>query len=633
MILSKTVEAVWAYDLEPPLPMDLTAEEQLNLLYERAYITEANDALACMLGYEKGEELLGMRLDDFQPRTNPENVAYVKNVVREKFNVTDFETTAFGLSGEKRIMFSNILGIVEDGKLLRIWGTSRDITDAKVAEENLRQTEQRYRTVADYTYDWEYWERPDGSLEYVSPSCNRITEYTVEEFVNEPSLIKDIILPECREEWDTYQDDIFAGKQPKDIEIKIRTKKGSIAWVEHAGQLIIDNIGNNLGYRASTRDITARKKLEESVHRRDERFHAFVENSTEAIYCFELGRPLDISLPEDEQIDHLYKYAYVSEANDTWARLAGLKHGKDLIGFHLEEIMPRSIPENINFIKEMIRARYMLNEYETVEIYKTGVKIHASNSVSGSIDNGCLVRIWGTGRDITDRKQIENELTASQKDLQKLAGHLIVSQEKELSGLARELHDDITQRLAVVAIEAGSIEKDFKELPGPVLQKVARIKEQLIKMSKDVHDISRDIHPSILDDLGLERAIQSECGDFSSRTGIAVIFTPKNIPRNISKEISLPVYRIIQEGLSNIVKHADTKNAYVFLEGSDDRLILTVRDTGVGFDHKEVRKMATLGLGSIRERARLIDGKSSIISNPGKGTTIEVSIPYKRRDA
>jgi PAS domain S-box-containing protein len=353
------------------------------------------------------------------------------------------------------------------------------------------------------------------------------------------------------------------------------------------------------------------------------------------------------ALAAAQKIAHLGSWEWnIRDNSETWSdeqfRIFGYEPGKVKPSYDLfvKSIHPDDRDRVLKAVENVLAGDepYMI-EFRIIRPDKTERSILAQGEVYRDVENS-PVRMLGTSLDITERKkyeeqlkQMEEELRWNKNDLESLAGHLIVRKENELSGLARELHDDITQRLAVLAIEAGSIEKDFKELPGPVLEKVARIKEQLIKLSKNIHDISRDIHPSILDDLGLERAIQSECGDFSSRTGIAVIFTPKNIPRNISKEISLPVYRIIQEGLANIVKHADTKNAYVFLEGSDDRLILTVRDTGVGFDHKKVRKMATLGLGGIRERARLIDGKSSITSNPGKGTTIEVSIPYKRRDA
>jgi PAS domain S-box-containing protein len=257
------------------------------------------------------------------------------------------------------------------------------------------------------------------------------------------------------------------------------------------------------------------------------------------------------------------------------------------------------------------------------------VWVHSTAQLS-RVPGGGPESLLGTVLDITERKKLEKELMNSHKDLRKFAGRLITAQEKELSRLARELHDNLTQQLAVAAIEAGSIEQDFKDLPGPVLHKIAGIQDQLIKISKEVHNMSRDLHPSILEDLGLVRAVQSECSNFASRSGIAIIFTPKNIPDNVSKEIALSVYRIIQEGLSNIVKHADTKNAYVFLEGTDHTLLLTVRDTGIGFNQKEVRQQAALGLGSIRERVRLIHGESSITSSPGTGTTIEVKILLKR---
>jgi signal transduction histidine kinase len=368
-------------------------------------------------------------------------------------------------------------------------------------------------------------------------------------------------------------------------------------------------------------------KVQKELDERDKRCRTLLEKSSEAIYCFDFERPMDIALSEEEQIDHLYKYAYISEANDAWARIAGFEHGTDLLGSRLEDIMPRSMPESIDALKALIHARYSMDNFHTVEVYKTGVKRFFINNVFGVIENGYLTRVWGTGHNITELKQIQEDLTQSKKDLQKLAGRLISNQEKELQGLARELHDDLTQQLAVIAIDAGNIIQQFRDLPPSVLSTLSNIKERLIKVSKDVHRMSRDLHPSILDDLGLLRAIKSECSNFSSRTGIAVMFTPNNIPDTVTNNIALPVYRIIQEGLSNIVKHANTKNAYVFLECNDNSILLAIRDTGTGFDPAKVRHKAALGLGSMRERARLINGKFSITSKPGKGTSIEVKIP------
>ncbi len=224
-----------------------------------------------------------------------------------------------------------------------------------------------------------------------------------------------------------------------------------------------------------------------------------------------------------------------------------------------------------------------------------------------------------------------SEIINTKKDLQKLAGRLISNQEGELRRLSRELHDDLTQQLAVMAIDTGNIIQSYKDLPASVLSDISSLKEKLITISKNVHNMSRDLHPSILEDLGLVRAIQSECRDFSTRSGIAVVFTPENVPDNIPNDISLNIYRIIQEGLSNIVKYAKTRNAYVFLEGTDHQLTLSVRDTGVGFDANEVKNKTALGLGSMRERARLANGTFSITSKPQKGTIIKVIVPLEKQ--
>ena len=143
--IQNSSEAIWCFDFEPPIPVDLPFDKQFDLSYERAYVTEANDTVAHMLGNEKGEELHGMRLDDFLPRTDPDCVAYMEKLVREKFNVVDWESAEYGSNGEKRNFLSNIQGIIVDGKLQRIWGTSRDVTELKRNERELQQSEERSR--------------------------------------------------------------------------------------------------------------------------------------------------------------------------------------------------------------------------------------------------------------------------------------------------------------------------------------------------------------------------------------------------------------------------------------------------------------------------------------------------------
>lgn len=244
--------------------------------------------------------------------------------------------------------------------------------------------------------------------------------------------------------------------------------------------------------------------------------------------------------------------------------------------------------------------------------------------------------------DITERKRAEEELKESeealrksQKYLQKLAGRLISAQEEELRRLSRELHDDLTQRLAVLAIEAGKLELELNKKTDAcpeIFRKISEMKEQLVTVSEDVHNISRQLHPTILDDLGLVRAIESKCAMLMKQGDIEIAFTKADVPPLIPKDAALCLYRIVQEGLRNIIRHSHARDAEIFLKGTDGSICLTIRDAGIGFDPAEVRQQPGLGLASMRERVGLLGGEFSITSQPGKGTVINVCMSVTAGD-
>jgi signal transduction histidine kinase len=230
-------------------------------------------------------------------------------------------------------------------------------------------------------------------------------------------------------------------------------------------------------------------------------------------------------------------------------------------------------------------------------------------------------------------RESERILRQSENDLRKLAGRLIYAQEQERSRLARELHDDLAQRLAVFAIDVGRLQQQLVHPPEAVQEELDEMKKDIIEISQDVHDLSRQLHPSILDDLGLIKAVESECKNFSRREGIEIAFNHENIPKIIPKDVSLSLYRIIQEALSNISKHACADHISVSLECIGHDLFLSIQDDGIGFDPAEVREKPGLGFSSMRERAILMQGEFSIRSQPERGTVIDVKVPLKRRGA
>ncbi len=147
-----------------------------------------------------------------------------------------------------------------------------------------------------------------------------------------------------------------------------------------------------------------------------------------------------------------------------------------------------------------------------------------------------------------------------------------------------------------------------------------------------VYLLNSQLHPSILDDLGLVDAIKSLCTGFSEQEGIPVEFTPENLLEDLTNDLSLCLYRITQESLRNIAKHAQAKEAHVTLDANNGSVILSIRDSGVGFDLAQARRKPGLGLASMEERVRLIHGSLSVQSEPAQGTTIEVRAPLARRD-
>ena len=353
---------------------------------------------------------------------------------------------------------------------------------------------------------------------------------------------------------------------------------------------------------------------------------------------------LDLRESEARMKDIIFSMGdWVWEVDERWVYTYSSAKAKDLIGSVIGktpfDLMPPDEAKRVgSLFSEKAEQRAPIKDLENWNVGKDGERICLlTNGVPILDEAGKLKGYRGVNKDITERKlaeetlkENETALSNSKKDLQRLAGRLISAQEEELRRLSRELHDDLTQRLAVLAIEAGKLEMDLNKTPdkcAETVHAVAQMKDQLIKVSEDVHTISRQLHPTILDDLGLVRAIESECAAIMRRHPVGIVFRKEHVPDEISDDIALCLYRVMQEGLKNIATHSQAKNCEILLTGNDQSLCLTVSDDGIGFDPFEVRKQPGLGLSSMRERVQLIQGDFTIRSRPGKGTVITVCVP------
>jgi two-component system, NarL family, sensor kinase len=217
----------------------------------------------------------------------------------------------------------------------------------------------------------------------------------------------------------------------------------------------------------------------------------------------------------------------------------------------------------------------------------------------------------------------EQSLSTSKKHLRELAGRLLRAQEEERRRVAREMHDDWAQRLALLGILTAQAEASLAdpELVGPILRDVQK---QLSELAEVVHDISRQLHPSILDDLGLVEALRSECAQVGRREGLEITFEPTLIPQALGGGVALSLYRVAQEAIRNVVKHAAAKSARVTLSADGGELLLRVADDGIGFDPTARSGEPGLGHSSMAERVYIIGGRLTIDAAPGRGTIVEV---------
>jgi PAS domain S-box-containing protein len=245
-------------------------------------------------------------------------------------------------------------------------------------------------------------------------------------------------------------------------------------------------------------------------------------------------------------------------------------------------------------------------------IFDQGVpRFNADDSFAGYIGS-CI--------DITDRKLAEEALSA-------MSGKLIQAQERERTYLARELHDDISQRIALLAAELSVLKGD---VPASAVRAIRRLEEtydQAASLGNDVQTLSHRLHSSKLEHLGLEVAAASFCKEMSDRRNVQVDFHSSGIPRNLPEGISICLFRVLQEALQNAVKHSGARQFKVDLIEESNEIHLTVRDPGIGFDPDDANKSNGIGIISMKERLNIVNGKFSIDSGIHSGTTIHACVP------
>ncbi|MCP9469984.1 MAG: PAS domain-containing protein [Nitrospira sp.] len=326
------------------------------------------------------------------------------------------------------------------------------------------------------------------------------------------------------------------------------------------------------------------------------------------------------------------RYLYVNRRFQSAFRI----EEQDILGKTDEQLFPREQASQFQTHDRLVVKSGEPMEFEESATCADGLRTSIVVKFPIQDKSGNIYATGGIATDITDRKRAEEELRRSREELRRhraqledLTAKLITAQDLERQRIARDLHDDVSQQMAVLLLDLTALEQRPPVLPELWIQRIASIREQLEQLSDDLHNLAHKLHPTLLMHVGLQAAVEDLVHRVAARTSLRVLLKIARVPPELPHDQGLCLFRVLQESLQNVVKHARATEATVILVGSAKGVGLSVKDNGKGFDPEEKTVHCKgLGLISMRERLRLMNGFLNIHSRPEEGTKICAWIPF-----
>ena len=497
-------------------------------------------------------------------------------------------------SGEEFPIEASISQLQVGGKKL-LTVIIRDITERKRAEE----VQFRHAAIVESSDDAIISLDLSGRITSWNIGAQRMYGYTEAEAVGRPVAM--IIPPDLREEEARVLERLRTGERVDRHETVRLAKDGTRIDVSLTISPLRDSTGRTFGLSKIARDITLSKKAEAALRESEERFRHVANTAPVMIW---------MSGPDKG----------CTYFNQSWLNFTGRSLHAELGAGWAEGMHPDERAASLKSYesafdrREPFEMEYRLRRHdgEYRWLFDRGVpRFDADGSFAGYIGS-CI--------DVTDRK-------LAQESLSDMSRKLIEAQEQERTWIARELHDDINQRIALVLVNLERLQRDFSPLTPAVTQRLTEIQENLSTLGSDVQALSHHLHSSKLEYLGIAAAAASFCNELSEEHGVEVELHSESVPRHVPQEIALCLFRVLQESLQNALKHSGSKRFEVWLTGAPSKIELTVRDRGVGFDLEEALRGRGLGITSMKERLKLVRGELFIDSHLAQGTLIRATVP------
>ena len=581
-----------------------------------------NEAFAQDAGLADPKELIGK--DDFQMGWREQAELYraddlqVMSSGLSKLSIEEPQTTP---DGKTRLLLTSKIPLRNDrGEITGVLGTYLDVTERQQAAAALRECKERYDQLAEQnrTIAWEL--DSTGCYTYVSHVVEQVLGYRPEEMVGRMHFY-DLFPEEGREEFKRIA--FEAGRRNERFTNFLNpalTKDGRLLWLSSNGIPLLDAAGKLRGFRGSDTDITERKKMEEGLKTSRRLLAEAMDLAHLVNWEYDVGTGV---FTFDDRFYALYgTTAKIEGGYQMTAELYAKKfvHPEDqhVVADEVGKSLRASSPAYTSVVEHRI-------------IRRDGAVRHiVVRSKIEKDENGKTVKTCGVNQDITERKRAEEERRKMAVRLQELAQHLQTVREEESRRLSVWLHDEVGQILTRARMDVMLLEAVPGNAGGEAASTLSSLKRTLDETVGMIQNICMDLRPAMLDDFGLVATLEWYIHESEKRLKIPIQFEVDHVPETLDDEISVAIYRMTRECLTNIARHAHATEVGIRFFGDGHWLSLVVRDNGCGMKPGVVESPTSFGLSQLRERASTLGGFAQIESKPGQGTTVRIALPVSR---
>lgn len=570
-------------------------------------VSFVNPAALKLLGASHADQVLGRSVFDF---LHPDYHHLVRERIQRYAGVGEampvIREQIVRLNGDVRDVEVSAVNFMDGGEraILVIF---RDITDRLRAEERLYETAQLSKVAAEAIH-LGTWRMGVTKRELIcSKEFLALIGVEPEAWDGSPEALEAYMHPDDVKRRRGVHARAIANSERFEHEFRIIRPTGEIRWMFSRGEFVPAKPGTNAFFYGVTMDITERKRTEEALKESELRYRTLIDLSPDAIVVH-----------QDERI------VFVNEAALRLYRAASVDM---LLGRSPYELTP---PRMREAARE--RARRILSENAVVPLMETIAMRLDGFEVEIEVTGRMMTfqgrpAVLAMVRDVTERKRAAQELEAYYEQIRGLAQRLEAAREEERQRLARELHDEFGQLLTAMRIDASWIRRKAQGIAPEIAERATAMASVIEQTQQATKRMSSELRPKVLDDAGVVPAIRALVDEFAYRNAIQCEFNVSDEDLVVGDPIATPLYRMTQEALTNIAKHANAKKVTIELLTDPSSLTLIIADDGQGLTQDDQRKPRSFGLLGMRERIASVGGELSLTSKPGRGVTLEAHFP------